>query len=345
MKDLKEKIEKKTKKYLRMLSEPYKLLEKADKLRKRGSGDIVTFVINRNINFTNLCYCNCTFCSFSRQDKFVIGLDVIKKKVKEAIEFGCTEVCIQGGLIPGADVNFYLSILDAVRDTSDHVHIHAFSPMEIYHMARNSRLEIEDVLEKLKSRGLNSIPGTAAEILDDNIRRKICPNKISSEQWIKVVTKAHELKIPTTATMMYGHVESWKDRIRHILIIKEIQKRTKGFTEFIPLPFLWKNNELGKKVKGSCGFDDLLVIAISRVILHPVLKNIQASWVKLGIKLAQAALHAGANDFGGTLMEEHISKAAGAKNYEFLTPAEIRDVIKRCGRIPKQRDTLYNLLE
>ncbi len=342
--DLKEKFDKKVETYLNMLEDPYEVLKKADEIRKKAVGDVVTFVVNRNINFTNICFCNCSFCSFSRQKRFIIGLKIIKEKVKEALDFGCTEVCVQGGLIPKADVEFYLSILRAIREVSEDIHIHAFSPMEIFHMAKNSGLSVKETIKLLKSEGLDSIPGTAAEILDDEIRRIICPNKISTEEWIKIIITAHKLGIPTTATMMYGHIESWKDRIRHILLIKEIQKRTGGFTEFIPLPFLWKNNLLGKIAKGSCGFEDLLVIALSRIILYPEIKNIQASWVKLGIKLAQAALNTGANDLGGTLMEENISKAAGSEGLESLTPEILKELIMRCKRIPKQRDTLYNFV-
>lgn len=260
------------------------------------------------------------------------------------MDYGCTEICIQGGLLPDADLSFYLSILDAVREVSEDIHIHAFSPMEIMHAARNSGMSVEEVLNEMKSAGLNSMPGTAAEILDDNLRRIICPEKLTASQWIDVVTTAHKLKIPTTATMMYGHIDSWKQRIRHLLLIKEIQRKTRGFTEFIPLPFMWKNNELGKTSKGSSGFEDLLVVAISRIILYPEIINIQASWIKMGIKLAQAALFVGANDLGGTLIEENISKAAGATSGEFIPVEELRSLIERAGRTPKQRDTLYNII-
>ncbi|RLI83153.1 MAG: 7,8-didemethyl-8-hydroxy-5-deazariboflavin synthase subunit CofH, partial [Archaeoglobales archaeon] len=251
----------------------------------------------------------------------------------------------QGGLLPKADLNFYISIIEAVRDVSDDIHIHAFSPMEIHHMAKNSGLSVKDVLKELKRAGLDSIPGTSAEILDDKVRKVICPSKISTSRWIEIVETAHRLGIPSTATMMFGHVENWEHRIKHLTIIKEIQKRTGGFTEFIPLPFMHKNNELGKVVKPSSGFEDLLVIAISRIVLHPEIKNVQASWVKLGIKLAQVALNVGANDLGGTLMEENISKSAGATSGEFLPKDEIVRIIEAVKRVPKQRDTLYRILD
>jgi len=291
-----------------------------------------------------IVFSRCKFCAFSNRRRYILTLDDIKRKVREALDYGCTEVCIQGGLLPNAGLDFYISIIEAVREVSEDIHIHAFSPMEVYHMARNSGLSIKETLKELKRVGLDSMPGTAAEILDDEIRRQICPDKITTSQWIEIVTTAHKLGIPTTATMMFGHIESWEHRIKHLLIIKDIQRRTGGFTEFIPLPFMTKNNELGRIVRGSSGFEDLLVIAISRIILHPEIKNIQASWVKLGVKLAQVALHVGANDLGGTLMEENISKAAGATSGEFLPKEEMIRIIEAAGRIPKQRDTLYNLL-
>lgn len=330
--------------YLELLKDPFETFRIADEIREKAVGDVVTFVVNRNINFTDICVNRCKFCAFRNRRRYILTLDDIKRKVREALDYGCTEVCIQGGLLPNAGLDFYVSIIDAVREVSEDIHIHAFSPMEVYHMARNSGLSIKETLKELKGSGLDSMPGTAAEILDDDVRRQICPDKITTAQWIEIVTTAHKLGIPTTATMMFGHVESWEHRIRHLLIIKEIQRKTGGFTEFIPLPFMTKNNELGRMVKGSSGFEDLLVIAISRIILYPEIKNIQASWVKLGIKLAQVALHVGANDLGGTLMEENISKSAGATSGEFLPKEEMIRIIEAAGRIPRQRDTLYNLL-
>lgn len=330
---------------LELIKNPFETFKLADELRKKAVGDVVTFVVNRNINFTDICINNCKFCSFRNRLGFKLSLEEIKRKVEEAVEFGCTEVCIQGGLLPNADVEFYVSILQAVRDVSKEIHIHAFSPMEVYHMARNSKMDVADVLKILKEEGLNSMPGTAAEILVDSVRAEICPMKLKTDEWVRIIKEAHKLGIPTTATMMYGHVETWSDRIRHILLIKRIQQETHGFTEFIPLSFMWKNNELGQRAKGASGFEDLLVIAIARILLYPEIKNIQASWVKLGLKLAQAALNFGANDLGGTLIEENISKSAGATSGEFLSPDELRELIKRAGRIPRQRDTLYKLID
>ncbi len=325
--------------------DPYGILRVADEIRRDMCGDVVTFVVNRNINFTDICVNDCKFCSFRNRRRFILDRGEIVRKVQEAVDFGCTEVCIQGGLLPNADLDFYISILEAVREVSKEIHIHAFSPMEVLHASRNSGMDVEDVLKALKREGLNSMPGTAAEILDDGVRRQICPKKLSTSEWVRIIKLAHEIGIPTTATMMYGHVESWEDRMKHLMLIKKIQSETGGFTEFIPLPFMWRNNELGRLRKGSSGFEDLLVIAISRIVLYPEIKNIQASWVKLGLKLAQAALYAGANDFGGTLMEENISKSAGATSGERLSPGEIRELITAAGRIPKQRDTLYRIVD
>lgn len=328
-----------------LLNDPFETFRYADELRKKAAGDVVTYVVNRNINFSDICINRCRFCSFRNRRNFTLSLDEIKRKVEEAVDYGCTEVCIQGGLIPKADVSFYVSILEAVREVSDTIHIHAFSPMEVFHAARNSGLSVEKVLEKLKDAGLDSMPGTAAEILVDSIRKIICPEKLTTQQWVEVITAAHETGIPTTATMMYGHIEGWEDRIRHLNLIKEIQQETGGFTEFIPLPFLRKNNELGRIARGSSGFEDLLVIALARIILYPEIRNVQASWVKLGAKLAQTALYTGANDLGGTLMEENISKAAGATSGEFMPVEELRELIEVAGRVPRQRDTLYKIIE
>ncbi len=323
---------------------PYQILELANSLRAERCGDVVTFVVNRNVNFTDFCVNRCKFCSFRNSRGYVLSTEEVERKVREAIEYGCTEVCLQGGLMPGADVDFYVSLLKAVRKISKDVHIHAFSPMEVLHASRNSGCGVEDALKEFKKAGLNSMPGTAAEIFDDCVRKEICPGKLSVVRWFEVVKTAHELGIPTTATMMYGHVEGWKERIKHMLLLRKLQVETSGFTEFIPLTFLWRNNELGKRVKGCSGFEDLLVIAVSRIVLDRAINNIQASWVKFGVKLAQAALFAGANDLGGTLMEENISRAAGSDSGEFLKVEEFVELIKRCNRTPAERDTLYNIL-
>ncbi len=327
-----------------ILKNPFETMQLANSLRKETCGEIVTFVVNRNINFTDFCVNRCKFCSFRNSKRFVLDEGEVRKKVKEAVEFGCTEVCLQGGLMPDAGLEYYVSLLRAVRKESKDVHIHAFSPMEVVHAARNSGCGIEEVLKEFKKAGLNSMPGTAAEIFSSEIRRAICPEKITGKEWFEVVKLAHELGIPTTATMMYGHIENWEDRIAHMLLLRKMQIDTGGFTEFIPLTFLWRNNELGRVAKGCSGFEDLLVMAVSRIVLGDVIRNIQASWVKFGIKLAQAALFTGANDLGGTLMEENISKAAGSVSGECLSVEEFVELIRRCNRIPAQRDTLYRVL-
>ncbi len=330
--------------YIHLLSNPYETFRIADSIRRDVNGDKVSFVVNRNINFTDICVNRCKFCSYRNREKFLLSYEQIKEKVEEAVDYGCTEVCIQGGLIENADVNFYVSILQAVREVSKKIHIHAFSPMEVLHASRNSDMDLEDTLKEMKREGLDSMPGTAAEILVDKVRLEICPEKLTTDEWIEVVKTAHRVGIPTTATMMYGHIDTWEDRIRHLLVIKKIQKETGGITEFIPLPFMSKNNELGRISKGSSGLDDLLVIALARIILHPEIQNIQASWVKLGRKLVQVALYTGANDVGGTLMEENISKSAGATSGEFMDVNELIALIRTSNRIPVQRTTLYEYL-
>ena len=327
-----------------LIKNPYRAFELANKLREETKGDVVTYVVNRNINFTDICVNSCLFCSFSNRRRYFLSEEQIKQKVREAVNYGCTEVTIQGGLFPNPSIEDYLRILRAVREVSSDIHIHAFSPMEVLHVARNEGMSVEDVLIEFKRNGLNSMPGTAAEILVDDVRKKICPQKLKTEEWIEIIKTAHDLGIPTTATIMYGHIETWEDRIKHLEIIRSIQEETGGFTEFIPLPFMDKNNKLGEITSSPNGFEDLLVIAISRIYLHPLIENIQASWVKMGKKLAQAALFTGANDLGGTLMEENISKAAGATSGEFLPVEEMRQLIIAANRIPAQRDTLYNII-
>jgi len=329
---------------VRQINSPYEVLRLSNFLREKSVGEEVTFVINRNINFTDICVNNCKFCSFSNKRKYELSLEQIQEKVIQALELGSTEVCIQGGLLPDADLDYYASIVEAVRDVSKGIHIHAFSPMEILHASKNSGTAVDDVLKELKRAGLNSMPGTAAEILDDEIRKKICPNKLNTERWTSVIESAHNLGIPTTATMMYGHIETWEHRIKHLMIIKDIQRRTGGFTEFIPLPFLSKNNELGFEIPENkkTPLEDLLVIALARIILYPELANIQASWVKLGAERVIDALLVGANDIGGTLFEENISKAAGSTSGEYMSVAQLKEIISCAGRVPRQRDTLYN---
>lgn len=330
--------------------EPFELFKFADKLRYETVGDNVTYIVNRNINFTNKCIGRCGFCAFKdNENGYVLQIKDILDKVAEAYNANATEVCIQGGLMPDADINWYISILKAVKDAYPKIHIHAFSPMEIFYAAKKSDMNIKEVLEALKIAGLDTIPGTAAEILCDDIRKEICPTKLITQEWKDVVTTAHKIGIPTTATMMYGHIESWEHRIEHMMIIREIQQQTGGITEFVPLPFMPYNNPIGEKMMkygqfATTGIDDLKVYALSRIIFHTHIKNIQCSWVKLGKKLTQVALYCGANDLGGTLIEENISSSAGAMHGTSISIEELNWIIKSSNRIPKQRNTLYDLL-
>ena len=325
---------------------PGYLFQLADELRKEQKGDIVTYVSNRNINFTNVCVGNCKFCAFREEKErgYLLSMDAVLSKVEEAVNNDATEICIQGGLHPDLTLPDYCRIVEEIKSNFD-VHIHAFSPMEIYHVARNSGMSEEEVLKELKKAGLGSVPGTAAEILDDSIREIICPKKIKTARWVEIIKTAHRLGIPSTSTILYGHIESLENRIDHIFKIREIQKETGGFTEFVPLKFMRKNNELGRMVNREVSFlENANVHALSRVILHPYCVNVQASWVKLGVADVQKMLHFGVNDLGGTLMEESISRLSGSLAGEYMRPEDFERLIKDAGRTPKRRDTLYKLL-
>ena len=318
----------------------------ADELRRQEKGGVVTYVVNRNINFTNVCVGNCKFCAFGEEKEkgYLLSMDVVLSKVVEAVNNEATEICIQGGLHPDLALADYCGIIESIKSEFD-VHIHAFSPMEIYHVARNSGMSEEEVLIGLKRAGLGSIPGTAAEILDDSIREIICPGKIKTDKWVEIIKTAHRLGVPSTATIMYGHIESLEARIDHIFRIREIQKETCGFTEFVPLKFMRRNNELGQMVKREVPFlENAMVHALSRVILHPYCENVQASWVKLGVGEVQKMLYFGVNDLGGTLMEENISRLSGAPAGEYMSPEDFERLIKDAGRTPRRRSTLYELL-
>ncbi len=326
---------------LTLYNSPLYLFQLADMLRKKAVGDVVTYVINRNINFTNRCVGTCKFCAFRKEDGFILSIPEILDKIRESKNINATEVCIQGGLLPDWDINNYCEILEAIKHDFPDLHIHAFSPMEVFHAAHNSNISIKETLSQLEKSGLGSMPGTAAEILSDRVREEICPDKLTTHEWIDVVITAHRTGIPTTSTMMYGHIETLEERIDHMFIIREIQKKTGGFTEFVPLPFMHLNNCLGENDRVCHEHEDLKLHALARVILYPYIRNIQVSWVKLGQKMAQSALNFGANDLGGTLMEENISKSAGASNGEYMAPQEMKILIKGIDRIPRQRDTLY----
>lgn len=325
---------------------PFELFELADTLRAQAVGDIVSYVTNRNIYITNKCAGNCGFCAYRTEKGYILSVDEILKKVDEARKAGVVEVCIQGGYTPEIDMEFYLEIVESIKAEFPEICIHALSPMEVNYAAGISGMSVEEALRKLKRSGLDSLTGTSAEILFDRVRKIICPEKINTQQWIDTVTVAHKIGISTNATIMYGHVETVEERLDHVFVIREIQKETGGFTELIPMSFLPYNNRIGEKMLASgkfasTGLEDLQLIAISRIILHTHVNNIQATWVKLGKKLAQVALQCGANDLGGTLMEDQISTASGGSNGEYVSPAEFEWMIKGAGRIPVQRDTLY----
>lgn len=325
---------------------PFELFELADTLRAQAVGDIVSYVTNRNIYITNKCAGNCGFCAYRTEKGYILSVDEILKKVDEARKAGVVEVCIQGGYTPEIDMEFYLEIVESIKAEFPEICIHALSPMEVNYAAGISGMSVEEALRTLKRSGLDSLTGTSAEILSDRVRKIICPEKINTQQWIDTVTAAHKIGISTNATIMYGHVETVEERLDHVFVIREIQKETGGFTELIPMSFLPYNNRIGEKMLASgkfasTGLEDLQLIAISRIILHTHVNNIQATWVKLGKKLAQVALQCGANDLGGTLMEDQISTASGGSNGEYVSPAEFEWMIKGAGRIPVQRDTLY----
>ena len=288
-----------------------------------------------------MCTGTCRFCAFRQNDGYILSIQQILEKIREASALNATEVCIQGGLLPDWDVTNYCEILEKIKEEFPQIHIHAFSPMEVLHAARNSNISVKEALSNLKRSGLGSMPGTAAEILVDRVREEICPDKLTTHEWIDVVRSAHRLGIPTTATIMYGHIETQRERIEHLHVIREIQKKTGGFTEFIPLPFMPSNNELGAGTEVLKRFENMKFHAIARVFLYPYIKNIQVSWVKLGKKQVQAVLKCGANDLGGTLMEENISRSAGAANGEYMAPDEFERLIREINRVPQQRDTLY----
>ena len=330
------------------------LIAAADDLRRRHVGDRVAYVINRNVNFTNVCVKRCGFCAFSRghraEQGYFLPTEEIQRRVREARELGATEVCIQAGLPPRIDGSFYIDLCAAVKKEVPEIHVHAFSPEEILYGATLSNRTIEDYLRALKDVGLGSLPGTSAEILDDRIRDVISPGRIRTRAWISVIRTAHQLGIPTTSTIMYGHVETALDRAKHLDLIRGIQKDTGGITEFVPLSFISAEAPMVKKslvagVRTTVTRDDILrMYAISRLMLDRWIPNLQATWVKQGPELAQECLKAGANDFGGTLMNESISTSAGAPHGQFLHPAKMRRWIRAAGRTPVQRSTTYQTI-
>ena len=326
----------------------------ADELRRRHVGDTVTYVVNRNVNFTNVCIKHCGFCAFSRdhreEEGYFLPVEEVVRRAREAWELGATEVCIQAGLPPKLDGRFYIDLTRAIKKALPGIHLHAFSPEEVLYGSVRSGLPIKDYLSELKDAGLGTLPGTSAEILDQTIRDRIARGRITVDQWVEVITTAHALGIRTTSTIMYGHVETPAHWVRHMALLRSIQKDTGGFTEFVPLSLIHSEAPMYAKAlvegvrPGATGVEVIRMHALARVMLGPVLRNIQASWVKEGPKLAQALLDAGANDLGGTLINESISTSAGATYGQLVGPAELRRWIRDAGRVPAERDTLYNVV-
>lgn len=326
------------------------LIAVADYLRRETVGETITYVVNRNVNFTNVCFVGCSFCGFGRGpaalDAYSLSFEEVVRRAQEAWNCGATEVCIQGGLPRDLDGFFYRNLLRTIKRAIPAMHVHAFSPMEIDYGVLKTGMPLRDYLQMMKDEGLGSLPGTAAEILDDRIRMQLSPNKLPAARWVEIITTAHALGIPTTSTMMYGHIEEPADWVRHLLLLRAIQTRTGGFTEFVPLGFVHQNTRLykhGGARPGARRDEHLRVHALARVLLHGAIRNVQVSWVKLGIETSLACLQAGANDFGGTLMEENISKAAGATFGEYVSPEEFRAYIRRIGRVPAERSTTYRI--
>ena len=325
------------------------LLVAANMLRAELAGNIVTYVVNRNMNFTNICFVGCKFCAFSRgpreADSYFHSLETMAQKAREAWDLGATEVCIQGGLPHGLPKFYYRDILRAIKDAVPQMHIHAFSPMEIVFGVELTGMPLADYLSMLRDNGLGTLPGTAAEILDDEIRHVLSANKLSTAQWIDVIRTAHRCGIRTTSTLMYGHCETPAHWVRQMRLLREIQNETGGFTEFVPLGFVHQNTLLfaqGLARTGPTLAEHLKIHALARILLAGSINNIQVSWVKLNRKLSQLCLHAGANDYGGTLMEENISREAGATAGQYTSPEEFQALILEMGRIPAERNTTYS---
>jgi len=328
------------------------LLAAANLLRAELCGQLVTYVVNRNINFTNICFVGCKFCAFSRgpreADTYFLQPEQVAQKAVEAWQIGATEVCIQGGLPHGLHPLYYRDVLRAVKGAVPRMHIHAFSPMEIVYGVELTGMPLADYLSMLRDNGLDTLPGTAAEILDDEVRDILSRNKLSTAQWVEVIRTAHRCGIRTTSTMMYGHAETPEHWVRQMLLLRQIQNETCGFTEFVPLGFVHQNTLLfhqGLARSGPTLAEHLKVHALSRLLLAGSINNLQVSWVKLNRKLSQLCLHAGANDYGGTLMEENISREAGATAGQYTSAEDFQSLILEAGRIPAERNTSYSRIK
>ncbi|MEN3976002.1 5-amino-6-(D-ribitylamino)uracil--L-tyrosine 4-hydroxyphenyl transferase CofH [Emcibacter sp. SYSU 3D8] len=324
----------------------------ADQLRQKMNGDTVTYVVNRNINYTNVCYFKCQFCAFSkgkltenlRGKPYVLGMDEIQRRTQEAWSRGATEVCMQGGIHPSYTGQTYIDITRAVKEAVPGMHVHAFSPLEVWQGAETLGISLKEFLSRLKDAGLGTLPGTAGEVLDDEVRRVLCPDKINTAQWFEVMETAHSLGIRTTSTIMYGHIDGPINWARHLLGLRDLQARTGGFTEFVPLPFVHMEAPIylkGRARKGPTFREAVLMHAVARLTLHPHITNIQTSWVKMGPEGVKACLNAGVNDMGGTLMNETITRAAGASHGQEMEPYRMEDIIRGNARLPRQRSTPY----
>jgi 7,8-didemethyl-8-hydroxy-5-deazariboflavin synthase CofH subunit len=328
------------------------LLVAADLLRNEIAGNFVTYVVNRNINFTNICFVGCKFCAFSRgpreADTYFLSPEQVAEKAVQAWELGATEVCIQGGLPRGLPPLYYRDILRAVKTAVPCMHIHAFSPMEIVYGVELTGMALRDYLSMLRDHGLGTLPGTAAEILDDDVRYVLSRNKLSTARWQEVIRTAHACGIRTTSTLMYGHVEIPEHWVNQLLLLRGIQSQTAGFTEFVPLGFVHPNTLLfhqGLSRPGPTLAEHLKIHALARFMLAGSINNIQVSWVKLNRSLSQLCLQAGANDYGGTLMEENISREAGATAGQYTSPEQFQSLIREIGRIPAERNTTYSRIQ
>ena len=325
-----------------------------DYLRSQTIGDVVMYVINRNINFTNVCVKACGFCAFSRghlaEEGYFLPTEEIIRRATEARDLGATEVCVQAGLAPGMDGWHYVKLCRALKESLPDLHIHGFSPEEVLYGSTLTGVTVRDYLSALKEAGVGSLPGTSAEILVDDIRRQVSPGRITTNQWINLIQTAHEVGIPTTSTIMYGHIESSHDKAVHLGILRDLQNRTGGITEFVPLSFVYEEAPMFHRKRipglrqGASGAEVMKMYAVSRLMLNRWIPNLQVSWVKEGPKLSQIALLAGANDFGGTLINESISTAAGAGYGQLMKPSQFRGLIREMGRIPAERSTTYEKL-
>lgn len=330
------------------------VLQVADWLREKVHGDNVSFVINRNINFTNVCYMGCKFCGFAKRLDEAgaewISVEEVVKRAEEAWNRGASEVCIQGGLHPKLPGTYYRDLLIALKKALPELHIHAFSPFEIWYGARKMKLSYSDFLEDLKECGLGSMPGTAAEILDKQIREKLTKNKLSTARWVEIIKTAHSLGIPSTATIMYGHIDAPMHWAIHLDTIRRIQIETGGFTEFVPLSFVHYDSPLFLEnpnlVRPGASDNEIdLMHAVSRIALNGLIDNVQVSWTKLGAERARNLLSMGVNDMGGTLMNESISRSAGSKNGQEITEREMVDIIRSASKVPVRRNTLYKTIK